>query len=78
MTSGGCLPLSRGYIHVYNHYVQTSSSLKPLGQSIPNFMWKPPWEVGKKVYINGTGHMTKMAAMPIYGTNLKGYRQKFF
>ena len=24
------------------------------------------WEVGKKVYINGQGHMTKMAAMLIY------------
>ena len=24
-----------------------------------------------KVYINGSGHMTKMAAMPIYGKNLK-------
>ena len=24
-----------------------------------------PWEVGKKVYINGQGHMTKMAAMAI-------------
>ena len=23
--------------------------------------------MGKKVYINGTGHMTKMAAMLIYG-----------
>ena len=23
-----------------------------------------------KVYINGPGHMTKMAAMPIYGKNL--------
>ena len=30
-----------------------------------------PWEVGKKVYINGTGHMTKMAAMLIYGKNLQ-------
>ena len=30
---------------------------------------EPPWEVGKKVYINGTGHMTKMAAMLIYGKN---------
>ena len=29
-----------------------------------------PWKVGKKVYINGTGHMTKMAAIPIYGKNL--------
>ena len=28
-------------------------------------------EVGMKIYINGTGHMTKMAAMPMYGKNLK-------
>ena len=32
---------------------------------------QPPWQGGKKVYINGPGHMTKMAAMPIYGKNLK-------
>ena len=31
---------------------------------------EPSWEVGKKDYINGTGHMTKMLAMPIYGKNL--------
>ena len=30
----------------------------------------PPWEVGKKVYINGTSHMNKMADMHIYGKNL--------
>ena len=35
----GCLPLPRGYIHVDDHNIQTSSSLKPLGQSKPNFMW---------------------------------------
>ena len=34
----GCLPLPRGYIHVYDHNIQTSS-LKPLGQSKPNFLW---------------------------------------
>ena len=28
-----------------------------------------PWEGGTKVYINGPGHMTKMAATPIYGKN---------
>ena len=39
LTPGGCLHLPRGYIHVYNHYFQTSSSLKPHGQSMPNFMW---------------------------------------
>ena len=26
-------------------------------------------------YINGPGHMTKMAAMPIYGKNLKNLLQ---
>ena len=31
------------------------------------FYVEPPKEGGKKVYINGPGHMTKMAAMPIYG-----------
>ena len=34
------------------------------------FYVEPPWEGGTKVYINGPGHMTKMAAMPIYGKNL--------
>ena len=31
---------------------------------------EPPWEERKKVYINGPGHMTKMAATPIYGKNI--------
>ena len=35
------------------------------------FYVEPPWEGGTKVYINGPSHMTKMAAMPIYGKNLK-------
>ena len=34
------------------------------------FYVEPPWEGGMIVYINGPGHMTKMAAMPIYGKNL--------
>ena len=32
---------------------------------------EPPWEGGVKVCINSPGHMTKMAATPIYGKNLK-------
>ena len=28
---------------------------------------EPPWEGGTKVYINRPGHMSEMAAMPIYG-----------
>ena len=37
------------------------------------FCVEPPWEVGGKVSINGpsVSHMTKMAAMPIYGKNLQ-------
>ena len=31
----------------------------------------PPWDGGTKVCINGPGHMTKMAATPIYGKNFK-------
>ena len=33
------------------------------------FYVEPPWEGGTKVYINGPGLMTKMAATPIYGKN---------
>ena len=33
------------------------------------FYVEPPWEGGTKVYINGPGHMTKMAATHIYGKN---------
>ena len=29
------------------------------------------WEGGSKLYISGPDHMTKMAALPIYGKNLK-------
>ena len=63
-------PCPRCYIHVYFFNIQTSS-LKPLGQSKPNFMWSILKKRGRK-YINGPGNMTKMAAMsmPIYGKNL--------
>ena len=33
------------------------------------FHMEPPWDREMKVYSNGLGHMTKMAAMPIYGKN---------
>ena len=36
---GGCLPLPRGYLHVYDQNIQPSSFWKPLGQSKPYFMW---------------------------------------
>ena len=39
------------------------------------FYVEPPWEGGTKVNINGPGHITKMAAMTIYGKNLKNLLQ---
>ena len=35
-----------------------------------NFYMEPPWDGGTKLCSNDLGHMTKMAAMPIYGKNL--------
>ena len=35
------------------------------------FYVEPPCEGGTKVYVNGPGHMTKMAASPKYGKTLK-------
>ena len=35
------------------------------------FHMEPPWDGGTKVCRNGPGHMTKIAAMPRYGKNLK-------
>ena len=32
-----------------------------------------PWDGGTKVCSTGPGHMTKMAAMPLYGKNLKKF-----
>ena len=47
---------------------QTSSPLKPLGQSNSNSYGDSSGR-GTKVCSNGPGHMTKMATMPIYGKN---------
>ena len=30
---------------------------------------EPLWDSGRKSCLNGSGHMTKMAVMPIYGKN---------
>ena len=35
------------------------------------FYMEPPWDGGMKVCSNGPGHMTKMAAIPMCGKNLK-------
>ena len=39
------------------------------GQIKAKFYVEPPSVGGKKFYLRHLGHMTKMAAMPIYGKN---------
>ena len=41
------------------------------------FYVEPPWEGGTKVYINGLGHMTKMAAKPFKNLLLQNRRADF-
>ena len=38
-----------------------------------NFHVKTPWDRETKICLNGLGRMTKLAAMFIYGKNLKKY-----
>ena len=42
---------------------------KTAGPIEAKFHWEPPWVRGAKVCLGHLGHMTKMAAMPIYGKN---------
>ena len=67
-TPGAHLPQPWGIIHVYYHNIQTSSPLNawPIKAK---FHVKHLLNGGINVYINNQGHMTKMAAMPIYGIN---------
>ena len=50
---------------------QTSFSEKPLCGIEAKFHVEPQLDRGTKDCSNGPGHMTKMAAMPIYGKNMK-------
>ena len=64
----GCLrrPLSVRRPHSLNIF--SSETTVPIEAK---FHMESPWDGGTKVCSNGPGHMTKMAAMPIYGKNLK-------
>ena len=50
-------------------HVQTSSPTVTAWPIKAKFHVEPPGERGKKDCINGPGHMTKMAAIPIYSKN---------
>ena len=59
----GALPVC---IHVYFHNNETIIFSPETAWPIKaKLHMEHPWEGGKKVYINGQGHMTKMAAMAI-------------
>ena len=68
---GNCLPIPLGlntciwplFSNIF--FSETAWPIKA------KFHVEPPWEGGKKFYINGSGHMTKMIAMPIYSKNFK-------
>ena len=47
--------------------ISNVSPLKPFGRSKPKFYVEPPLAGGTKVCLRHLGHMTKMAATPIYG-----------
>ena len=46
-------------------------SLETAGPIEAKFHVEPLWNEGIKYCSNGPGHMTNVAAMPIYGKNLK-------
>ena len=62
----GQAPLSVRRPHSLN--VFTSETAWPIKVK---FHMEPPLDGGTKVYSNGPGHMTKVAATPVYGKNLK-------
>ena len=51
--------------------ISNDVSSETTGQIATKFHLQPPGPFGKKSCSNGLGHMTNMAAMPIYSKNLK-------
>ena len=56
--------------HLDSHF-QTSFSLDYSRPIEAKFHLEPPWDGDMKVCSNGLCHITSMAAMPIYGKNLR-------
>ena len=53
--------------------VSNDFSSETIGPIVTKFHMWSAWVGGTKNCSNGPGHMTKMAAMPIYGLNVKGH-----
>ena len=56
---------------VHPSTISNDFSSETTGPIATKFHIQPPGPLGKKSYSNGLDHITKMAAMPIYGKNLK-------
>ena len=67
MSSGGCLPLPRGYIHISD--LDSNIFFSETAWSAILYM-EHHQERRLKVKINGSGHVTKKAAMAINIKNL--------
>ena len=62
------------YMCMYVCMLSTFSNIFSSATTEPikaKFHTESPWDRGTKVYSNGPGHMTKMAAVPIYGKDFK-------
>ena len=62
------------YVGMYVYVLSTFSNIFSFDSTGPikaKFHVEPPWDGGTKVCTNGLGHITKMAAMPIYNKNIK-------
>ena len=57
------------YVCIYVCVLSTFSNIssETTGPIEVKLHMESPWEGGTKICSNGPGHMTKMAAMPIYG-----------
>ena len=51
--------------------ISNDFSFETTGPIATKFHIQPPGTLGKKKFSNGLSHMTNMAAMPMYGKNLK-------
>ena len=58
-------------IYVFMSMFSNIFSSETTGSIETKFHMEPPWDGGTKVCSNGLGNMTKLAAMPIYGKNIK-------
>ena len=66
---------------VQGHSDSTFSNFFSIETAVPveaKFHVEPGWDGGMKDCSNGPGHMTNIAAMPIYGKNMRNLQMSYF